>query len=82
MTQPLHEHLSREGAGKKNEQVTLTSDMKIAFETLKKASLEVPVLAFANCNKTFLLETDASKLGLGWCYCKSSLIGNTTLLHM
>ena len=32
---------------------------------LKKACLEVPVLNFADFNKPFLLETDASKLGLG-----------------
>ena len=35
------------------------------FEMLKRACLEAPVLAFANFNKPFLLETDASKLGLG-----------------
>ena len=35
------------------------------FETLKKACLKVTVLAFANYDKPFLLETDASKLGLG-----------------
>ena len=32
---------------------------------LKKACPEVPVLAFADFNKPFLLETDANKLGLG-----------------
>ena len=62
---PLHEHLSEEGAGKKNEWVTLTSDAQIAFEMLRKACLEAPVLAFANFDKPFLLETDTSKLGLG-----------------
>ena len=36
-----------------------------AFETLTKACLEAPVLAFADFNETFLLETNASKLGLG-----------------
>ena len=35
------------------------------FEMLRKASLEAPVLAFADFNKLFLLETDMSKLGLG-----------------
>ena len=31
----------------------------------KKSCLKAPVLAFADFNKPFLLETDASKLGLG-----------------
>ena len=65
VAQPLHEHLSGEGAGKKNEWVTLTSDVQAAFEMLKKACVEAPVLAFADFNKPFLLETDASKLALG-----------------
>ena len=36
-----------------------------AFESLKKACLEAPVLAFADFNKPFLLKTDTSKQGLG-----------------
>ena len=43
----------------------LTSDMQAAFKTLTKAYLEAPVLAFADFDKPFLLETDMSKLGLG-----------------
>ena len=43
----------------------LTSDVQVAFETLKKVCLEAPVLTFANFDKPFLLETNASKLGLG-----------------
>ena len=65
VAQPLHDHLSGDCAGKKNEWVMLTSDMQVAFEMLKKACLETPVLAFANFDKPFLLETNASKLGLG-----------------
>ena len=65
VAQPLHEHLSREGAGKKDEWVMLTSNAQAAFEMLKKACLEAPVLAFSDFNKPFLLETDTSKLGLG-----------------
>ena len=43
----------------------LMEEAKDAFETLKKACLEAHVLAFADFTKPFLLETDASKLGLG-----------------
>ena len=63
--QLLHDHLSEEGAHKKNEHATLIEDELGAFETLKKACLETPVLAFADFNKPFLLETDMNKLGLG-----------------
>ena len=65
MAQPLYEHLSGEGAGKKNEWVTLIRNTQVSFEMLKKACLEAPVLAFADFDKPFLLETDASKLSLG-----------------
>ena len=65
VAQPLNKYLHREGAGKKNEWVMLTSNMQVAFETLRKPCLGAPVLAFADFNKPFLLETDVSKLGLG-----------------
>ena len=61
---PFHKHLSGEGASKKSEQVTITVEAKHTFEMLKKACLEASVLAFANFDRPFLLETDASKLGL------------------
>ena len=65
IAQPLHEHLSREGASKKSKQITLMVEAKDTFKTLKKACLKASVLAFANLDKPFLLETDASKLELG-----------------
>ena len=65
IAQSLHKHLSGEGASKKNKQVTLIENVLGAFNTFKKACLEAPVLAFTDFNKPFLLETDASKLGLG-----------------
>ena len=51
IVQPLHEHLSGEGACKKSKQVTLTADTRGAFGTLKKTFLKAPVLAFADFNK-------------------------------
>ena len=78
IAQSLHDPLSREGPSKKSEQVTLTEEAHGAFVILKKPCLKAPVLAFADFDKPFLLETDASKLGLGavlsqkqtdGCYC-------------
>ena len=42
----------------------LMAEAEDDFETLKKACLKVPLLAFADFNKPFLLETDVSKLVL------------------
>ena len=58
------------GAHKKSKLVTLMAEAKDTFATLKKACLEAPMLAFADFDKPFLLETNASKLGLELCYPK------------
>ena len=53
---------------KKGKQVALTwAEAKDAFQTLKRACPEAPMLPFAGFNKPFLQETDASKLGLRGC---------------
>ena len=80
VAQTPHEHLSREGAGKKNEQVMFTSNVQVAFKTLKKACPEAPVLAFADFNKPFLLVTNASKLGLGVVLSQKQLDGQYHLV--
>ena len=41
------------------------AEAKGAFETLERACLKALMLAFADFNKPFLVETDATKLGLG-----------------
>ena len=65
IVQPLNEHLTGEGASRKSEQVSLSEDALKAFAVLKQVCMTAPVLAFANYTKPFLLETDASKDGLG-----------------
>ena len=54
------------GNGKlKNHPVSLTAATEEAFYMLKKKCAMVPVLAFADLKRPFLLETDASKYSLG-----------------
>ena len=64
---PSHqiEHLPGEGASRKSEWVSLLEDALGAFQALKQACMSTTILAFANYTKEFLLETDASKEGLG-----------------
>ena len=65
IAQPLNEHLTGEGTSRKMEGVSLSKDALKAFEALKQACMTAPFLAFADYTKPFLLETDASKDGLG-----------------
>ena len=65
IAQPLNEHLMGEGACRKAERVSLSEEALKAFKMLKQACMNTPVLAFANYTKEFLLETNASKQGLG-----------------
>ena len=65
IVQPLSKYLAGEGPSRKTEQVLLTEDALKAFEALKQVCMTAPILAFADYVKPFLLETDASKDGLG-----------------
>ena len=65
ISQPLNKHLAGEGASRKSEWVLLLKDTLGAFQALKQACMSAPILAFANYTKEFLLETDASREGLG-----------------
>ena len=65
IAQPLNDHLVGEGASRKLEQVSLSEEAPEAFEWLKHVCMNSPFLAFADYTKDFLLETDASKEGLG-----------------
>ena len=65
IAQLLNKHLTGEGASQKSEWVFLSEEAIKAFQTLKQACMNSPVLAFTNYTKDFLLETDTSKEGLG-----------------
>ena len=65
IAKPLNDLLSCGNSKLKNHPITLTPATEEAFYTLKKKCASAPVLAFADLKKPFLLETDASKYGLG-----------------
>ena len=65
IAQPLNKYLTGEGASRKLEQMPLSKGALKSFDALKQVCMTVPVLAFTNYTKEFLLETDVSKDGLG-----------------
>ena len=62
---PLYDLTSGDNKDKKSEHVDLSPEAHEAFDRLKAACLQAPILAFPDFNKPFLLEMDASKRGLG-----------------
>ena len=62
---PLYNLTSGDNKDKKSEHVDLSPEALEAFDRLKAACLQAPILAFPDFNKPFLLETDASRRGLG-----------------
>ena len=62
---PLYDLTSGENKDKKLEHVDLSQEAREAFERLKAACLQAPILAFPDFNKPFLLGTDDSGRGLG-----------------
>ena len=65
ITEPLHDYMRGDLHKKKKESLTLNKEAKEAFNILKKAAMIAPVLTYPDPNKEYLLEMDASKLGLG-----------------
>ena len=54
-----------EGASRKSERVSLSKEALEAFQALKQACMNSPVLAFVHYTTDFLLETNTFKEGLG-----------------
>ena len=62
---PLYDLTSGDNKDKKSEHVDLSPAAHEAFDHLKATYLQAPILSFPDFTKPFLLETDASKRGLG-----------------
>ena len=62
---PLYDLTSGDNKDKKSEHVNLSPEALEAFDHLKAACLQAPILAFLDFDKPFLLEMDASRKGLG-----------------
>ena len=65
IAKPLNDLQEGEASKWKTQPVDLPLEVKEAFDILKMKCMMVPVLAFTDFEKPFLLETDASSLGLG-----------------
>ena len=62
---PPYDLTSGDNKDKKSEHVDLSPEAHEAFDHLKAACLQAPILSFPDFTKPFLLETDASRRGLG-----------------
>ena len=65
ISKPLSDLLSGDNSKLKGERVDLSLEAIASYKDLKMKCMTAPVLAFADFEKPFMLETDTSKEGLG-----------------
>ena len=65
ITHSLNKLISGDNANYKKKKVEWTRECQVAFDELKNRCTQMPVLAYANYKKPFIVHTDASELGLG-----------------
>ena len=78
ITKPLNDILEGEASKMKSEAITLPPEALEVFEQLKMCCMMTSILAFADFEKEFQLETDASSEGLGPCCPRSNLMASGT----
>ena len=78
IAKPLNDLLQGENSKLKSQLLGLPPDTLAAFQKLKMKCLTVPVLAFADFKKPFLLETDVLIEGLGQCSLRSMMTAGIT----
>ena len=79
IAKPLNDILEGKASKLKSEAVTLPPDALDAFEKLKMCCMMAPVLAFADFEKEFQLETNTSSEGLGAILSQKQLDSNLLL---
>ena len=82
ITQPLNKQLPREGTSRKTEWVSLSEDVLGAFQALKQACMNTPVLAFADYTKDFYSKQMLLKREWEWYFPKNKPMGNITQSSM
>ena len=66
---------------KQNTPYNWTSECESAFQILKKCLISPPILRFPDLNKKFIVQSDASKTGLGGCLAQTAPDKNGKLIE-
>ena len=67
---------------KKNTRFFWNEDCQIAFESLRDALIDAPILAYPDLNKPYKLYTDSSNFSVGACLCQDSKEGERVIQYV